>query len=76
MPETPSTSRSAVGRVRVIIAWLCTVGAIVWAAAGFIDLRLVGMENNSAAFHLVAPALVIAAVIHLWLVSKGTKPKG
>ncbi len=65
--------RTGMDRGRVIVAWICTIAAIGWSLVGLTNPERVGFTNG-VIFYVTMPTLVIAAVIHLYLIIQWTRP--
>lgn len=73
MVENQTYTRSRVGQIRVVVAWVCAMAATVYAAAGCIDPAWVGFGQRHQVFYLTALPLAAAALVHVYLVSMGTR---
>ena len=58
---------SAAGRLRELAAWVAVVAAIALMAVGLLMPQRLGLADNRI-IYVAGPALVLAAVIHLFLV--------
>ena len=73
MAETRAYRRTRVGQVRLVIAWLCTIGAVAYCTLGLVNPAWVGLAGNRGIVYMTAPALLLAATAHLYLITVGTR---
>ena len=60
MPESGTYTRSRVGQIRVVVAWVCAIAATAYAATGCIDPAWVGFGLHRAVFYMTAWPLAAA----------------
>ena len=59
--------------MRVVAAWVCAAAATAYASAGCIEPAWVGFGMRRGVFCMAALPLAAAAILHVYLVSMGTR---
>lgn len=59
--------------VRLGLAWVTTLAAVAFAVAGFVNPALLGFGDRPGVLYITGPALVLGALLQLYLVSSGIR---